>query len=197
MAKPGLPEIRAFAEARCRELGTTCIFADTAEADQVSTDAAGVGFRWKGKPWRINLRGAYQLENAVLGLSALEVAGFTDHSCMGIGLKNAVLPGRFQVESLRSRTVVFDVGHNPDAAESFGGALQQKFSGKKICMVTGIMKDKDIAGILAAYGKFADRLILTRPGGSAGRAAVPEELEKIFPIVTGSMGDLSHGPFGN
>jgi dihydrofolate synthase/folylpolyglutamate synthase len=176
MAEPAEEGVRAMAEARCREMETVCIFAGLSAATNVIGDAGGTAFEWEGRPYRVNLRGDYQPGNAVVALQALKTAGFSDNERIAAGLERAKLPGRFQVESIRGKTVVFDVGHNPDAAAAFSGAMKKRFSGKSVCLVTGIMKDKDRAGILVNYCRMADRIILTRP--ATDRAAAPEELKE-------------------
>ena len=179
MAEPAEGAVRALAEKRCREMGAVCTFAGAREAARQAVDGEGVGFRWEGRSYRVGLQGEYQMENALVALHALKAAGFTGSECIAAGLARARLPGRFQVVPLRGRTVVFDVGHNPDAAEAFCKALQERFNGKKICFVTGIMKDKDIAGILGHYCIIAERFIFTQP--ATDRAAKPEELKKNLP----------------
>jgi dihydrofolate synthase / folylpolyglutamate synthase len=179
MAQPADGAIRALAEARCREMETVCLFADESKAQHPLIDTEGAGFAWEGHPYRVNLRGAYQLGNAVVALQAIKAAGFNDYERIAAGLEAAVLPGRFQVESIRERTVVFDVGHNPDAAGAFCIALKKRFYESSVCFVTGIMKDKDIAGILDHYARIADRIILAQP--VTDRAAKPEELEQKLP----------------
>jgi dihydrofolate synthase/folylpolyglutamate synthase len=67
------------------------------------------------------------------------------------------------VARVQNRTSVFDVGHNPNAAEQLVKTLETRFVGQALCIVTGIMKDKDIASILAVYCKCAARLVLTHP----------------------------------
>jgi dihydrofolate synthase/folylpolyglutamate synthase len=181
MAEPEEPAVRTLAEKRCREMETTCTFASQRSAQDVVVDDDGVGFRWKGRPFRADLRGAYQLINALTALEALSIAGFTDQTNIAIGIERATLPGRFQVQSIRGRTVVFDVGHNPDAAQAFCNALQKRFPRESVCVVTGVMKDKDISGILAQYGRIADRIILSRP--STDRAASMEDLEQKMPAT--------------
>jgi dihydrofolate synthase/folylpolyglutamate synthase len=179
MAEPVKKTVRALAEARCREMDSACTFVGTGSAKQSRVDGDGTSFEWDGRPYRVNLKGTYQLGNAVVALQALKTAGFIDYRPVAAGLKAAKVPGRFQIESIRGRTVIFDVGHNPGAAQAFSGALQERFSGKTVCLVTGIMKDKDLAGILHHYGRVADRLILTRP--ATERAAGLEDLEKNLP----------------
>ena len=121
------------------------------------------------------------MTNALLALSALEAApaGFNDRRAVARGFENAWLPARFQTLVVRSRNVVFDVGHNPDAVGAFCHSLQSAFKGRSVCCVLGIMKDKDIAGIMEYYAAVARRLICTAP--ATERAAGPEHLKNHVP----------------
>jgi dihydrofolate synthase/folylpolyglutamate synthase len=190
MARPAEEEVRALAKSRCRDLGSACTFVSEDEADAYTFDAEGAEFRRQGENYRVNLRGDFQISNAVTALHALTVAGFRDHRRIAEGLRSARLPGRFHVESIRNRTVVFDVGHNPNAAEAFCSSLQSRFKGKTVCFVLGIMKDKDSAGMLAQYARAARRFIFTAP--ATERAATPEVLRAAVPA--GFSGECRTSP---
>jgi dihydrofolate synthase/folylpolyglutamate synthase len=190
MARPADEGVCALAVARCRERGSACTLVSAEEADACAFDDAGAAFRRRGENYRINLRGDFQIVNALTALHALKAAGFGDHRLIAEGLRCARLPGRFQVETIRSRTVVFDVGHNPNAAEAFCASLQSRFKGKSISFVLGIMKDKDSSGMIAQYANAAQRLIFTAP--ETERAATPEVLRAAVP--TGFSGECRTSP---
>jgi dihydrofolate synthase/folylpolyglutamate synthase len=116
-----------------------------------------------GRTLTTSLRGGYQIQNALVALKTLEYAGFKGASKTADGIAHTTAPGRFQVVRCNGRLVVFDVGHNPAAAEAFVTALMRRFTTTPTCMVVGIMKDKDISGVLRQYCLAAKRLILTKP----------------------------------
>ena len=101
--------------------------------------------------------------NALTAIRFLEAAGIGDHAAIARGLAGAWLPGRFQTVSLRGKTVVFDVGHNPDAAETICTALRQRFGEAPLCVVPGIMQDKDIAAMMPRYAAVARRIVAATP----------------------------------
>ncbi|PHM49876.1 bifunctional tetrahydrofolate synthase/dihydrofolate synthase [Xenorhabdus miraniensis] len=80
-----------------------------------------------------------------------------DERAIHVGLRNAQLPGRFQIVR-ENPLVILDVAHNPHAA----GYLVQKLAelprapGSKIRGVIGMLKDKDIAGTLACLSQQID-----------------------------------------
>ena len=88
----------------------------------------------------------------------------------------ANISGRLQQVEIAGKKVVFDVGHNPGAAAVLKSTLKKKFAEESVCFVIGIMKDKDIAGILAQYSEITSRIIFTRP--DTDRAASPELLHE-------------------
>jgi dihydrofolate synthase/folylpolyglutamate synthase len=181
MADPGDEALKELALRRCAERETSCFFVDRAEADRSSSDSRGSSFKFDGKEYRINLPGEFQADNALLACAALKAAGLSTGNAEAIekGMAGAWLPGRFQTLSVRERTTVFDVGHNPDAAGVLCRSLREQFKARSICLVLGIMKDKDIAGMMAHYAAAARRIICTAP--ATERAALPETIKNVVP----------------
>jgi dihydrofolate synthase / folylpolyglutamate synthase len=173
--------LRALVRERCDALDASCRSVNNNEADGCAIDAMGASFRYHGQDCRINLPGGFQVSNALLALSALTAAGVTaEHAeAVGKGMAAARLPGRFQTIAVRDRTVVFDVGHNPDAAMTFCRTLKEQYKGQSVCLVLGIMKDKDIGGMLVYYAAAAGRIICTAP--ATGRAAPAETIKTMVP----------------
>ena len=179
MARPDAAEVTDRAVRRCEAMESSLTFIDESNALEPAIDAEGATFYRDGRRYRINLRGGYQLVNALLALRALEIAGFGDSARIAAGLERTRLPGRYQIETVGNRTVVFDVGHNPDASEAFCTAIDGTFGGATICFVIGIMKDKDIGRMMPEYARITRELILTAP--STERAARPEDLQRAIP----------------
>jgi dihydrofolate synthase/folylpolyglutamate synthase len=119
------------------------------------------------------------VQNALLALAALDAAGFHDTPKIDEAIARTVVPGRFQVAEKNGRVLVFDVGHNPAAAQAFTLALKRRFPGQTICLVTGVMKDKDVAGIMRQYASVARSIIVTKP--TVERAADCETLLRAIP----------------
>jgi dihydrofolate synthase / folylpolyglutamate synthase len=181
MADPEDEALRALALRRCAELETSCFFVNTAMAAAGAADSRGSSFEFDGKEYRISLLGEFQTGNALLALSALKAAGVSAGNAAAIekGLAEAWLPGRFQALFVRGRVTVFDVGHNPDAAGAFCRSFRKQFMTQSVCLVLGIMKDKDIAGMLVSYAAVARRIICTAP--ATERAASPETIKNLVP----------------
>jgi len=104
------------------------------------------------------LRGDFQLYNAASVLMLIELMQEkfpVNNSNMRSGLSTATQPGRFQVIPGEVITIV-DVAHNPQAAAALAATLQQMPCAGKTHAVFGVLKDKDIAGIIDALSSEVD-----------------------------------------
>jgi dihydrofolate synthase/folylpolyglutamate synthase len=98
------------------------------------------------------LRGPRQLDNAACVLTALDaLRGSLPVAMQDIrrGLLEVELAGRFQVLPGRP-TVVLDVAHNPQAAHVLAASLGDMAFHPATWVVFGMMRDKDIAGVIDA-----------------------------------------------
>lgn len=87
--------------------------------------------------------------NAATALAALRASGLNvSEQAIRDGIERAILPGRFQIVS-ESPRVIFDVAHNPHAAEYLTGRLKKLVKSGRVLAVIGMLHDKDIAGTLA------------------------------------------------
>ena len=105
------------------------------------------------------LRGAVQLRNASAALAALD--SLRDRLPVAMqdvrrGLAEVLLPGRFQVLPGRPQ-VVLDVAHNPQAAEVLAANLGDSGYAPETIAVFGMLKDKDIAGVVRAMAHRVSR----------------------------------------
>ena len=120
------------------------------------------------------LRGAVQLANASACLAALDaLAGRLPVSMQEIrrGLIEVELPGRFQVLPGRP-AVVLDVGHNPQAAQVLAANLGGMGHYSRTWAVFGMLRDKDIAGVIGQLrGRVDHWLPATLEGPRAASAA--------------------------
>jgi dihydrofolate synthase/folylpolyglutamate synthase len=98
------------------------------------------------------LRGACQLENAAAAIAALEAARERLPVAVNdirAGLLQADISGRFQVLPGRP-AVILDVAHNPQAARALAASLAAMGGGGRVLAVFAMLKDKDVAGVVAA-----------------------------------------------
>jgi dihydrofolate synthase/folylpolyglutamate synthase len=127
-----------------------------------------------------SLRGEFQLHNACAALAALDVLrGRLPVSMEAVrrGLSEVQLAGRFQFVPGKP-TLILDVAHNPHAARS----LAQNIAGLPQCphtyAVFAMLKDKDIAGVVAALDPHIDSWLVA--GIATPRGATSEKLEQVL-----------------
>jgi len=97
------------------------------------------------------LRGVNQLLNASAALAALEALRdrlAVPAQAIRIGLAQVELPGRLQVVP-GAPPVILDVAHNPHAAAVLAQNLDSMPSTGATHAIIGMLRDKDVAGVLA------------------------------------------------
>ena len=125
------------------------------------------------------LRGGFQLHNASAALAALDVLKAklpVSMEAVRRGFNEVQLAGRFQVVPGRP-ALILDVAHNPHAAR----ALAQNLASLPPCphtyAVFAMLKDKDIAGVVAALDPHIDSWLVA--GIDTPRGAAVQETEHI------------------
>ena len=105
------------------------------------------------------LRGASQLGNAATAIAALDSL----RHCLPVtaqairdGLARVELPGRFQVLPGRP-VVILDVAHNPQAAAVLSANLADMGAFRRTVAVVGMLRDKDLAGVVSRLAGRIDR----------------------------------------
>ncbi len=121
-----------------------------------------------------SLRGAIQLRNAAAALCALDTLRDRLPLAMQevrIGLAEARLPGRFQVVPGRPQ-IVLDVAHNPEAATTLAENLAASGFAPETIAVFGMLRDKDIGGVIRAVAARISRWhVASLPGARGAHAA--------------------------
>lgn len=120
------------------------------------------------------LRGAIQLRNASAALCALDALELPiAMQDVRRGLAEVALPGRFQVLPGRPQ-IILDVAHNVQAAQTLAENLAASGFSPETIAVCGMLRDKDIAGVLRALAPRVTRWHLASLSGPRGASA--EEL---------------------
>jgi dihydrofolate synthase/folylpolyglutamate synthase len=123
------------------------------------------------------LRGGMQLRNAAAAMCALDALKDRLPTAMQDvrrGLAEVALPGRFQTLPGRPQ-VILDVAHNVEAAKTLAHNLGGTGFAPETIAVCGMLRDKDIAGVLAEMAPRVTRWHLCSLAGP--RAATARELE--------------------
>ena len=117
------------------------------------------------------LRGAIQLRNAAAVLCALDALELPiAMQEIRRGLAEVTLPGRFQVLPGRPQ-VILDVAHNVEAAKNLAENLATSGFAPETIAVCGMLRDKDIAGVLSALAPRITRWHFASLPGPRGAAA--------------------------
>jgi dihydrofolate synthase/folylpolyglutamate synthase len=122
------------------------------------------------------LRGELQLRNAAAALCALEALHLpVAMQDVRRGLAEVTLPARFQVLPGKPQ-VILDVAHNVEAAHALAENLAACGFAPQTIAVCGMLRDKDISGVLRALAPRITRWHLASLPGPRGATA--DELEK-------------------
>lgn len=161
-------------------------------------DICGQTFVYDGKKYEISMLGQHQLVNASIAICAvgeLRKKHFSiDNNALEKGLKNTVWKARLQVVKNakeefnitipQDKVLVFDGSHNPQGAMTLANAIKELFENKRIHLVLGILKDKDVQGICDTLVPLASKVTCITP--PSPRAMKKEELQKIVaPLCRG------------
>ena len=188
--KPGIPVVvgpvapgaRAVIEAVCLEQGARLVHA--AERVSVATSMADTSGGettvsleagdHRLEDVRLALRGRHQVDNAAVAFCLMtELLGLGVHldgSAMRAGLTNARWPGRLERLHWRGSDVLIDAAHNPAGARALADYLRA-IAWTDVTLVVGVMRDKDVAGMLSALLPCCSTLVCTTPPSPRALAA--------------------------
>jgi len=111
----------------------------------------------------ISLPGEHQVENAVLALHGLKILGLLPMGrTIRKALKNVHMPARLELIA-KNRRYLLDSAHNEDSSRVLVRAVKKAYHYNKLVTVAGIVKGKDINGILKNLATISDSLIITEP----------------------------------
>ncbi|MBT0663187.1 bifunctional folylpolyglutamate synthase/dihydrofolate synthase [Geobacter pelophilus] len=203
--RPGRPVVSAG-----QEPAAMMVIEQQAAAESSPLYVAGREFTamWRDKLldyWGINgsitalepsLLGRHQAENASCALCAAELLtghGFvTDTDAMRHGVSHAAWPGRMELFQ-GTPAIILDGAHNPGGSRVLTEALAD-FPGKRIVMVIGVMKDKDVAAIIEPLLPLVSVVVTVAP--KLDRAMPADELAAIINgmgITCHVAGEVSDG----
>jgi len=142
------------------------------QGDRQQWSYGGRSIRRAGLPYPA-LRGANQLLNAAGALAALEALGQrlpVSQQAVRQGLLGVELAARFQVLPGRP-TVILDVAHNPHAAAVLAANLDSMGFHPRTLAVLGMLRDKDVAGVIDKVAGRVDHWYLGGTSGPRGLSA--------------------------
>lgn len=167
-------------------------------AEFLRGDIDGQAFLYDGKEYEISMLGKHQLVNASIAICAVEQLRKKhfdiSEKALKNGLKNTVWKARLQVVKnakkdfnisvAQDKVLVFDGSHNPQGATTLAEAIKDLFKDRRVHLVLGILKDKDVKGICEILAPLANRITCVTP--PSPRAMDKEELSSIVkPLCKG------------
>jgi len=190
--KPGVPVVTATAEPLALKVikeraessnSQVHLYGKDFKGILASMDSIHIEFDYMGyKDYSrlyLPLTGRHQLPNVSIAIRVCEILtekGFpTYEDAIYKGLSRLNFEGRLECVS-QSPYILLDGAHNPQAAEALAITMEELFPQGKVILIVGIMKDKDIEGILKPLTNISQTVILTKPIGE--RAASPEKLKE-------------------
>jgi dihydrofolate synthase/folylpolyglutamate synthase len=136
-------------------------------------------------PVTLSLAGRHQVQNAVTAVRALEA--MPERIGRSIGgdaivraLEDAEWPARLETKIAGGITLLIDGAHNPAGARALAVHVRETF-GRRVPMVVGVMRDKDVESMLRTLAGAASVLFCTAPRST--RAATPSELATMARLV--------------
>ncbi len=167
------PEAREVIAQRCKEMKARLVEIDTAWKMEESSASNGhyrtmaiAGDTGKRISIEPALPGRFQIRNALAAATAAELLrgrdfSITDES-IARGIREVRWPGR--LEKLKEKPAVYlDGTHNPEGARELVKFWKENFSGRRILLVYGAMRDKAVDEIAGLLFPAADFVVLTEP----------------------------------
>ena len=137
---------------------------------EFSSDLLGAAYKYS-----LQLLGEHQVENSALVIMAAYLLRNQDarisRSSIEAALDTACWPGRFELRQAAKQQVVIDGAHNPAGMAVLRHNLDNYFPAKERVILLGILKDKDVATMVATLIRPMDTVVVTMP--QSERAADP------------------------
>jgi len=131
-----------------------------------------------GEQYTTHLLGEYQQENLAISLCAIKVLkekGWKiDLEKTKKGVEETKWAVRFDVKKINGKYIILDGSHNPHGAKSLAQTLKKFFPQENIHFVIGMLRDKDMKGILGLLLPLSSKITFIQ--SSSPRAASTDEL---------------------
>ena len=150
--------VSRLAQSTCRRIGADLAELAGSRESAASTDLALYA------TGDVNL--GLAVAEALLGISL--PSGVKERAALAVG---ETLPGRFEVREVDGVPVVLDGGHNVAGISAAMAAVRRAYPGRPLGVVFGVLREKNVAGMLSRFAGGAHAIVLTRPEGE--RASDP------------------------
>jgi dihydrofolate synthase/folylpolyglutamate synthase len=167
------PEARAVIVNRCKEMEARLVEVDAAVSIEDPQNAGGfyratADFSPSGHKISLApaLPGRFQIGNALAAIVAARLLGQRgfkiDDAALGQGLATVKWPGRLERLSAHP-DIYLDGAHNPAASRELLQFWKENDAGRRIFLVYGAMRDKNVDEIAGLLFACADTVVVTEP----------------------------------
>lgn len=179
---PQVLEAQEVIRHTCKDRNNTLVEVSFDTLSILHVDFGSLKFVYKETTFDITLFAPYQSENAVVAIEVLrvltEVHGFKiSEKHLYEGLKKAKWIGRLEVVSQKP-FIVIDGAHNMHGIKGLAKSIEILGKTHRIVGVVGILKDKDVKGMIEVIAPYLDAVITTKPDNP--RAMSASELSSYF-----------------
>jgi dihydrofolate synthase / folylpolyglutamate synthase len=110
--------------------------------------------------------------NGALAIVAADLPARMPAAAIRRALGGCAIPGRFELRRAgpASTVVLVDVAHNPDGARFLRGLIARRLPDRRWVAVTGMLEDKDAAGVATALADCVDAWICVPTAGLRGQS---------------------------
>ncbi|MCC7364815.1 MAG: bifunctional folylpolyglutamate synthase/dihydrofolate synthase [Dehalococcoidia bacterium] len=163
------PAVLEVVMRRCQEVSAELLYVpDRYEAEVLERHVYGQSFRVRGPRGPLELRtpllGRHQVDNAMTALAVADVLRTRGHhisaGSVADGIAHTRVPGRLEVMAQRP-LVVADGAHNGESAAALAAALRDYFEWRKLFLVIGTMRDKDVRAMGFELARLCELIVCT------------------------------------
>lgn len=162
---------------RAAEVGSPIVDSAAWGVSDLRVEAQGNRFGVAGLDLQCPLAGEHQVDNARTAAVALLVLD-TPARWIEEGIAETRWPGRLE-RVLNSPEIILDGAHNPSGARALATYIRSFYSGRRVGLIYGAMRDKSVEEIAGVLFPLADELIVTAP--SQARALRPDVVLEMEP----------------
>jgi dihydrofolate synthase/folylpolyglutamate synthase len=195
--KPGVPVIvgpvgpgpRGVIASIAAERGAPLTYVDHALKVRTSGGRASFDGVVRLSDVALALEGQHQLANAGVALATMsvlvEMGVGVEPEAMRAGLERAKWPGRLERFRWHDADVLIDAAHNPAGARALATFLAEA-GWNELTLVVGVMRDKDVRGVLEPLLPHARAIVCTTPPNPRALPA-SELVEIVRSMVPGTV----------
>ena len=178
---PNVAEVTDVVSEICAERGCELTIADFKRMEPLDTKISGQTFAWDGKKIKLSLLGDYQMRNAALALTVIEILQkkgwkISEEDIMN-GMASVKWPARFELLGANP-AFILDGGHNSQCAAAIAESLDRYMPDMKLTFVIGMLRDKDYENALDILLPYASKCYCLTP--DSNRAIYAEDLAEII-----------------